>query len=173
MPKEASAMLDELDRLRSNPLLYDLLAHYAALVPVDQDAWQDRLMALEGVETHDLTRLHGELIAFDWLDQRTGQFGALREGAVTACYRVTVAGRRALQQVRPSDAVIEVAELTAEEKVPPKRRGRPRRKVGEATTAGLPDQAQGESAGDSADASSHAPFTEPDTRQPDKRAGAA
>ncbi len=97
-------MHDELDRLRTKPNLPFLLNHYADL---GREAWQDRLMAMEGVESPELSKLHGELIAFNWIDQNTGVFSVLRAGAVPNCYRVTPAGLRALQQIQTPDAVLE------------------------------------------------------------------
>src|ERR1700677_1496929 len=44
-----------------------------------------------GVAPSELSKLHGELIAFSWADQNTGQ--------VPCCYRVTSSGLRAIQQV--------------------------------------------------------------------------
>lgn len=86
-----SAKLDELDRLRSNADLLGLLCHYARLAEAHLEAWHDRLMHLEGIEPPQLARLHGELIAFAWVEQNTG--------AVPACYRITLAGWRAMKQV--------------------------------------------------------------------------
>ena len=81
-------MLDDIQRLRSNPTLLQLLSHYAAL---GKDAWTNRLMYMDGVEPSELAKLHGELIAFSWADQNTGQ--------VPCCYRVTSSGLKAIQQV--------------------------------------------------------------------------
>jgi hypothetical protein len=97
-------MTDELDRLRNKPNLLLLLKHYADL---GRETWQDRLMAMEGVESPELSKLHGELIAFCWIEQNTGVFFVLRAGAVPNCYRVTLAGLRALQQIQTPDAVLE------------------------------------------------------------------
>jgi hypothetical protein len=94
-------MLDLLERLRAKPPLQTLLAHYASLAASsDRQVWQDRLMTVDRVDASDLSRLHGELIAFDWIEQNTGHFGAYRAGAVTGCYRVTNAGLRALARLK-------------------------------------------------------------------------
>jgi len=69
-----------------------LLTHYASLGEGNQEAWHDRLMHLEGVESPQMARLHGELIAFAWVEQNTGQ--------VPACYRITLAGWRAVKQAQ-------------------------------------------------------------------------
>jgi hypothetical protein len=84
-------MLDDIQRLRSNPSLLQLLSHYADLGKEDREVWQKRLMQLDGVEPSELVKLHGELIAFSWVDQNTGH--------VPCCYRITLAGQRAIQQI--------------------------------------------------------------------------
>jgi hypothetical protein len=90
-------MFDEMDRLRAHELLRRLLAHYVRAGEADREAWQDRLMEMDGVEPQALTRLHGELLAYGWLDQNTGAVAAPRPGAVPRCYRATRAGHRALR----------------------------------------------------------------------------
>jgi hypothetical protein len=97
-------MNDELVRLHNKPNLLLLLKHYADL---GRESWQDRLMTMEGVESPELSKLHGELIAFSWIDQNTGVFSVLRAGAVPNCYRVTPTGLRALQQIQSPDSVLE------------------------------------------------------------------
>ena len=37
-----------------------------------REVWQDRLMEMEGAAAKELTQLHGELIAFAWIEQNTG-----------------------------------------------------------------------------------------------------
>ena len=81
-------MLDDIQRLRNSPPLLQLLSHYAGL---GKETWTNRLMHLEGVEPSELVKLHGELIAFNWADQNTGQ--------VPCCYRGTSSGLKAIQQV--------------------------------------------------------------------------
>lgn len=60
-------------------------------------------MHLDGVEPRQLVMLHGELLAFGWLEQNTGSTRVLKAGAVAACYRVTAAGLRALRHARDGD----------------------------------------------------------------------
>jgi hypothetical protein len=81
-------MLDEIQRLRNNPHLVQLLWHYADL---GRETWQKRLMQMDEIDPAGLVKLHGELIAFSWVDQNTGQ--------VPCGYRVTPSGLRAIQQV--------------------------------------------------------------------------
>jgi hypothetical protein len=92
-------VFDELDRLRADEDLRRLLSHYASACARDREAWQDRLMSLDGVSPPELVRLHGELLAFEWIQQRTGIVGVLRPGAVPQCYRLTAAGAKALKRV--------------------------------------------------------------------------
>lgn len=96
-------MLDEIQRLSSNPLLLQLLTHYAS---VGKETWQNRLMAMEGVSPSQLAKMYGELIAFGWVDQNTGH--------VPCCYRGTPTGLRAIQQINGGENdvsdVVEVSE---------------------------------------------------------------
>jgi hypothetical protein len=96
-PEERLTMFDDLERLPTNPSLRSLLAHYADLAQGGREIWQDRLMTIDGIDTAEVSRLHGQLIAFDWIEQNTGQLGPYKPGAVTGCYRVTTAGLRAMR----------------------------------------------------------------------------
>ena len=49
-------------------------------------------MQMEGVEPRQLSVLHGELIAFEWIEQNTGQ-------ALSACYRITLNGLREYRRI--------------------------------------------------------------------------
>jgi hypothetical protein len=100
-------MFDELQRLRETPELIRLLKHYAELGAVDRTIWQDRLMELEGVQAQaqELSRLHGELIAHDWIELNVGFTTGKTGGAAAKGYRVTLGGLRALKraQSNPED----------------------------------------------------------------------
>jgi hypothetical protein len=93
-------MFDEMEQLREVSGLRDLLAWYHEKAAGDRQVWQDRLLQLEGVETPDLVRYHGELLAYGWLEQNTGAAPTPRLGAAPACYRITAAGVRALREAR-------------------------------------------------------------------------
>jgi hypothetical protein len=93
-------MFDELDRLSEDADLLALLTHYAEAGAADREAWQDRVMEQEGVPPRELARLHGELIAYGWVEQNTGVTTVLKPGVAAACYRVTSTGLRALKQAR-------------------------------------------------------------------------
>jgi hypothetical protein len=97
-------MFDEMDRLRDVTELSALLAHYAELAAPDRQVWQDRVQELNGVEARELIKLHGELIAYGWLEQNTGATPILKRGFAPACYRITTAGLRALKQLRTEEA---------------------------------------------------------------------
>ena len=90
-------MLDDLQRLRENPRLVELLDHYADLGKKDRSVWQQRLMEMEGIEPKELSRLHGELIAFDWIDQNTSTTSG---SVLSGLYRITSHGIRDLCQIQ-------------------------------------------------------------------------
>jgi hypothetical protein len=96
-------MFDELQRLRDMKELSDLLRHYQQVGEADRQAWQDRVAEMEGVEPRQLVKLHGELLAYGWLEQNTGLTPMLRAGAAASCYRITSAGIRALKQLRTQE----------------------------------------------------------------------
>jgi hypothetical protein len=91
-------MFDEGQLLVQESDLLRLLAHYAQAGAVDREAWQDRVMQLDGVAVEQVTRLHGRLLACDWIEQNTGMTPALKPGIVAQCYRVTTGGVRALKR---------------------------------------------------------------------------
>src|SRR6476660_6732607 len=92
-------MLDDFQRLRENSRLLELLAHYANLGKQDRSVWQQRLMDMEGIEPNELSRLHGELIAFDWIEQNSGR-DSTTGGILASLYRITSQGVRDLCQVQ-------------------------------------------------------------------------
>ncbi|HEY7428082.1 MAG TPA: hypothetical protein VH682_27860 [Gemmataceae bacterium] len=96
-------MFDELERLRDVRELFALLTHYQQLGEADRQVWQDRLIEMEGLAPRELVKLHGELLAYGWLEQNTGLTPVLRPGAAASCYRITTAGIRALKQVRSQE----------------------------------------------------------------------
>jgi hypothetical protein len=93
-------MFDEMDRLRQTKELFDLLEYYQERAGDDRQVWQDRVLERQGVAAGELVRLHGELLAYGWLEQNTGTTPVARVGAAPACYRITPAGIRALRQAR-------------------------------------------------------------------------
>lgn len=120
-------MFDFSTRLRENAHLLALLSHYAQLGAEDRAAWQDRLMQVDGLGPKDLTALHGELIAFDWIEQNTGHVGFGPDGALSACYRVTRQGLREYRRIHGIEAAEEPPEPAedARPKVPRRKKEKP------------------------------------------------
>ena len=85
-------MLDGPERLRSSPQLLQLFTHYARLCEENPEAWQVRLTQMEGDGRVDLVKLHGELIAFDFVELDSGQ--------MPCRYRLTRAGLKLFQQIK-------------------------------------------------------------------------
>jgi len=107
-------MFDEFERLcQTQPLLH-LLGHYAELGAGDRETWQDRLMALDGVAARELSRLHGELIAYGWVEQNTGTTPVLKPGVAACCYRITSAGLKTFKLAKKQRDVAELEEVAAE-----------------------------------------------------------
>ena len=133
-------MLDYLERLRTNGTLLQLLSHYAMLAAPDRAIWQDRLMAQEGIEPREITKLHGELIAFGWIEQNTDYSQVSKPRAISGCYRVTLAGLRALQQIQMPEANSELddSEEVAEVRSPTKKLKRKRGEIAAPEPVGSP-----------------------------------
>jgi hypothetical protein len=93
-------MFDEMERLRQARPLFELLCLYQARAGADRQAWLDRVQEMEGVPARELVRLHGELLAYGWIEQNTGVTPAAATGGAPACYRPTPAGLRAVRQAR-------------------------------------------------------------------------
>jgi len=111
-------MFDDAQRLQENPHLLALLSHYAQHGTEDRALWRDRLMQMESVEPKQLSALHGELIAFDWIEQNTGQAISRPDGTLSSCYRITLNGLRVHRRFHGVEIVEERSEST--EKSPPK-----------------------------------------------------
>jgi len=90
-------MFDELEQLRDNESLAQLLAHYAQDAAHDREAWRDRVIAMKGVDARELVKLHGLLIAHGWVEQNTGMTPVLKVGVAACTYRITGAGLRAVR----------------------------------------------------------------------------
>jgi hypothetical protein len=91
-------MINELERLRDSLELQQLLSHYAEVGIAVPGEWQERMTHLDGVDARTLPRLHGQLLAYDWIEQNTGHAPS-PEGKYGCWYRVTEAGLQALKQV--------------------------------------------------------------------------
>lgn len=129
-------MFDFSVRLRENAHLLALLSHYARPGAEDRTAWRDRLMRMDEVGPQQLTALHGELIAFDWVEQNTGRAVLLPDGTLSACYRVTQNGLREFRRLHGIEAVEEPVEPA--EKSPP-RFARKKKERTESPAGALPE----------------------------------
>ena len=98
-------MFDFSVRLRESAHLLSLLSHYARPGSDDRTVWQDRLMQMDGVGPDELTALHGELIAFDGIEQNTGRAVLCPDGTLSACYRITQNGLRELRRIQGVEAL--------------------------------------------------------------------
>lgn len=105
-------MFDLSVRLRDNPDLLSLLSHYARLGSEDRTVWQDRVMRMDGVAPEGLTTLHGELIAFDGIEQNTGHAALGPDGTLLACYRITQSGLREFRRLHGVEGTEEQPEPT-------------------------------------------------------------
>jgi len=92
-------MFDELEELRDSDALVLLLEHYAQAGAHDCEAWQDRVMQMQGVDARELVKLHGLLIAHGWVEQNTGMTPVLKAGVAACAYRITGTGHRAVRIV--------------------------------------------------------------------------
>ena len=111
-------MFDESGRLRENAHLLALLSNYAQQGVEDRTIWRDRVMQMEGIEAKQITALHGELIACDWIEQNTGQARMLPNGILSECYRITLSGLREYWQIQGIEMAAEPPE--PQEKKAPK-----------------------------------------------------
>lgn len=116
-------MFEELDRLRGDDRLAQLLAHYAEAGKVDRHTWRDRVMEMPGVEPREVSGLHGVLIAFDWIEQNTGHGSNAGEPIGARCYRVTLHGLRTIARLTGSEYV-EAPQTAKEDTVAPRRKKR-------------------------------------------------
>jgi hypothetical protein len=116
-------MLDfELEDLNQNAEWRDVLAAYlsaheaARQSEAEFDGWLPRIMAVEGLESEDLPRIHGKLIAIGFLKFQLASRGM---GVV---YQISPAGRQALcdqpstqdmEEEDPAEALLEDADQAA------------------------------------------------------------
>ena len=113
--------------LRENPHILALLSHYAQLVSDDRTVWQDRVMQMDGIDSKQLTALHGVLIAFNGIEQNTGHAIFRQDGTLSACYRITQSGLREFRRIHG----IEVEEISESPEVPQPRVPRKKKKKDE------------------------------------------
>lgn len=110
-------LFDFAGRLRDNARLLALLGRYAEPAIPDQAAWRDRVMELDGADPREVTTLHGELIAFGWVEPNPGHVRVRADGTPGECYRATAHGLREYGRITGREVADETAD--AEEKAPP------------------------------------------------------
>lgn len=115
-------MFGESQRLRENTHLLFLLSHYAQQGAEDWTTWRDRLMQIEGVDAKQLSALHGELMAFDWIEQNTGQATGMKGGSIANCYRITLNGLREYGRFVGVEIVEKAPETLEKKKFPRKKK---------------------------------------------------
>lgn len=93
---------DDLDRLRNSQHLLVLLSRYADLGKENRSIWQPRLKEMDGLDPSQMSKLHGELLAFEWIELNTGH--------VPTFYRITPGGVRAVRQIQGLDNSVEIPE---------------------------------------------------------------
>lgn len=99
---------DALAYLAANPAARTLLGAYQGDVPPSGATWSPRLFDVAGIESTQLSALHGRLIAFGYLDVDVS------DAAVGIRYQVTTTGRQHLIQSSCTDtAVLPAAEHAA------------------------------------------------------------
>src|SRR5262245_18814794 len=104
-------MFDDIERLRESQALLALLSHYAQPAILDRNTWQERLIVVDGLKALELTALHGELLAHGWLEVNLGCAETLKPGTVPCCYRISLAGLRALRRAQqPREEEDEIAQ---------------------------------------------------------------
>jgi hypothetical protein len=83
-------IVDEQEHLQADERLFHLLSHYVRGNEQNRELWQNRVMEFTNTRPEELARLHGRLLACDWIEQNVG-------AGLNACYRATAGGRKALK----------------------------------------------------------------------------
>ncbi|MEI7684813.1 MAG: hypothetical protein WCL32_07275 [Planctomycetota bacterium] len=91
---------DDLDRLRNSQHLLVLLSRYADLGKENRSIWQPRLKEMDGLDPSQMSKLHGELLAFEWIELNTGH--------IPTSYRITPSGVRAVRQLQGVEHPVEI-----------------------------------------------------------------
>jgi hypothetical protein len=82
-------------------------------------------MVMDGVGPEQMTRLHGELMVFDGIEQNTGNAVLRPDGTLSNCYRVTASGLREFRRLNGIEAEVEQPEATEKPlpRIPRKKKG--------------------------------------------------
>lgn len=90
-------MLGSIEILCENEALHSLLLTYRQQRKQNPDSeWHDRVMELADTSAQALSKLHGLLLALGWVETRVAREAFETPGKLTACYRITNDGVRAL-----------------------------------------------------------------------------
>jgi len=95
-------------------------------------------MELEGTDDKHLTTLHGELIAFDWIEQNTGH-AIYKDGRLSACYRITQQGFRAFRRLH---GIVVAEEFSEPAEAPQPRLPRKKKDKNESRTAATSEESK-------------------------------
>jgi hypothetical protein len=93
-------MDDEIGLLTANERLFRLLDHYREKAGADRAVWADRVMIWDDATHAQLTRWHGTLLAAAWVEMNLAPTATAAANRVPDCYRITPAGRQALNRAR-------------------------------------------------------------------------
>lgn len=85
-------VIDEKESGLTDKRLTSLLGHYVRGNEQNREMWQNRVMEVPGIRPEELVRLHGRLLASEWIEQNIG-------AGLTDCYRATTAGRKAFKLI--------------------------------------------------------------------------
>jgi hypothetical protein len=100
-------VLGSAELLLEDAPLRDLLAWYGDLHAARPDAaWHDRRAELPHVDAAGLSRLHGDLIAFGWIDIRISPEALATPGEIRSACQITREGIRALKQTENQFGVL-------------------------------------------------------------------
>jgi hypothetical protein len=116
-------MFDFSVHLRENAHLLALLSHYAQAAAEDR-TWQPRLMQMGGIDSKELTSLHGDLIAYSAIEPNAGIATAAEDGTFFVGYRITQEGLRQYRRIHGIEVVEETPESAepSQPKTPRKKR---------------------------------------------------
>jgi hypothetical protein len=129
-------------REKSPPLLA-LLSHYAQAAAEDRTMWQPRLMQMDGIDSKQLTSLHGDLIAHNGIEPNAGQIIFCQDGIPSPSYRITHCGLREYRRIQG----IEIEEISETPERPLPRVLRRKKVKDEALAAATADERKQESLG--------------------------
>lgn len=87
---------------QSMNLVKDLLMRYHRPTPDERAGWLARVMEMDGVNSQELTKLHGELLAQGWIEQNTEASLLPKDAFLESSYRITSSGVRRTRDLQES-----------------------------------------------------------------------